>query len=68
MTPLAGGNVVYPFLSAAVAFSAFSYGLGPSALMVAVALFGVRYWFINPSIPSAFLISHNHLASWHSYW
>src|SRR5207253_706131 len=49
MTPLAGGNVVYPVLSAAVAFSAFSCGLGPSVLAVAVALFGVRYWFINPS-------------------
>ncbi len=49
MTPLAGGNVVYLVLSAAVAFSAFSCGLGPSVLAIVVALFGVRFWFINPS-------------------
>ena len=40
MTPLAGGNVVYPVLSAAVAFSAFSCGLGPSVLAVAAVLAG----------------------------
>jgi signal transduction histidine kinase len=49
MTPLAAGNLVYLVLSAALAFSAFSCGLGPSVLAVAVALFGVRYWFISPS-------------------
>ncbi len=49
MTPLAGGYVVYLVLAAAVAFSASYCGLAPSVVVIAVALFGVRYWFISPS-------------------
>src|SRR5258708_38045783 len=49
MMPVAGGYTVYLVLPAAVAFSAVYCGLGPSAVALAVALFGVRYWFINPS-------------------
>jgi signal transduction histidine kinase len=49
MTPLAGGYMVYLAVLAAVAFSATYCGIAPSVLAIAVALFGVRYWFINPS-------------------
>src|SRR5260370_34176961 len=49
MMPVAGGYTVYLVLPAAVAFSAVYCGLGPSVVAIAVALFGVRYWFINPS-------------------
>jgi K+-sensing histidine kinase KdpD len=49
MIPVAGGYAVYLVLPAAVAFSAVYCGLGPSVVAIAVALFGVRYWFINPS-------------------
>jgi signal transduction histidine kinase len=49
ITPLVGGYAVYLFVLAAVAFSASYCGLLPSALAIAIALFGVRYWFINPS-------------------
>src|ERR1700722_18076945 len=47
--PVAGGYRVYLVLPAAVAFSAVYCGFGPSVAAIAVALFGVRYWFINPS-------------------
>lgn len=49
MMPVAGGYMVYLVLPAAVAFSAVYCGLRPSVAAIAVALFGVRYWFINPS-------------------
>jgi K+-sensing histidine kinase KdpD len=49
MMPVAAGYTVYLVLPAAVAFSAVYCGLGPSVVAIAVALFGVRYWFINPS-------------------
>src|SRR6266481_5748984 len=49
MMPVSGGYMVYLVLPAAVAFSAVYCGLGPSVVAIAVALFGVRYWFINPS-------------------
>jgi signal transduction histidine kinase len=49
MMPVAGGYMVYLVLPAAVAFSAVYCGLGPSVAAIAVALIGVRYWFINPS-------------------
>jgi signal transduction histidine kinase len=49
MTPFVGGYMVYPVVLAAVAFSAAYCGLVPSMIAIAVALVGVRYWFINPS-------------------
>ena len=48
ITPPADAYVVYLVLSAAVAFSAFSCGIGPSVLALVVGLFGVCYWFLNP--------------------
>src|ERR1700747_827444 len=49
IAPLAGGQVVYLVLPAAVAFSAAYCGLAPSIMAIVVALVGVRYWFISPS-------------------
>jgi signal transduction histidine kinase len=49
MTPLVGEYVVYFVEFAAVAFSAAYCGLIPSVVVIAIALVGVRYWFIDPS-------------------
>jgi signal transduction histidine kinase len=47
-TPAGGRYMVYPVLLAAVAFSSAYCGLGPSMLAIAIALVGVRYWFVSP--------------------
>ena len=49
IAPLAGGQVVYLVLPAAMAFSAAYCGLAPSVIAIIVGLVGVRYWFISPS-------------------
>jgi signal transduction histidine kinase len=49
IAPLAGGQVVYLVLPAAVAFSAAYCGLAPAVIAIVVALVGIRYWFISPS-------------------
>jgi signal transduction histidine kinase len=49
ITPQVGEYMVYLLVLAAVAFAAAYCGLVPSVVAIAVALVGVRYWFINPS-------------------
>ena len=46
--PAGGRYMVYLALLPAVAFSATYCGLGPSMLAIAIALVGVRYWFVSP--------------------
>jgi signal transduction histidine kinase len=46
--PAGGRYMVYLVLLAMVAFSAAYCGLGPSMVAIAIALAGVRYWFISP--------------------
>jgi signal transduction histidine kinase len=43
-----GTPLPYILLFALVAFSSWSCGVGPSAVALALALVGLRYWFITP--------------------
>ena len=49
LNPVLDGNLPYITLFAAVAFSAWFCGIGPSILSLLVAIVGVRYWLIHPT-------------------
>jgi len=55
--PVLGERLPFLTLPAAVAFSAWCCGVGPSLAAVALGITGVRYWFIPPtrsfSVPGA---------------
>jgi signal transduction histidine kinase len=51
--PLVGEQLPYLTLPAAVAFSAWFCGVGPSLVSVALAILGVRIGFVDPARPSA---------------
>jgi signal transduction histidine kinase len=51
VTGYVGGTTLYILLFPVIVYSALFCGIGPSALAVAVALVGVKYWFI-PAIHS----------------
>lgn len=48
LNPVLGNSVPYVILLPAVAFSAWSCGLGPSVLSVVVGLVAAKYWFVPP--------------------
>lgn len=48
LTPLLGENNPYHTLWAAVVFSAWFFGVGPSILTALIGVFGVWYWFLPP--------------------
>jgi signal transduction histidine kinase len=48
LAPLLGGNNPYHTVWAAVVFSAWYCGLGPSILTTLLSMFGVWYWFLQP--------------------
>ena len=48
LNPFVGDNLPYVLLFPAIAFSAWCCGVGPSVLMIAISLAGVRYLFIAP--------------------
>src|SRR5271168_1148538 len=48
LAPLLGENNPYHTLWAAVVFSAWYCGLGPSIICTLIGIFGVWYWFLSP--------------------
>src|SRR5258708_20910915 len=48
LTPLLGENNPYHTLWAAVVFSAWFFGVGPSILTALIGVLGVWYWFLPP--------------------
>jgi signal transduction histidine kinase len=49
LNPVLDGNLPFITLFAALAFSAWFCGIGPSVLSLVVAILGVRYWLIHPN-------------------
>jgi signal transduction histidine kinase len=49
LTPLVRDSLPYITLFPALAFSALSCGVGPSAVAILVGLLGARFWFIAPT-------------------
>ena len=54
LTPLLGENNPYHTVWAAVVFSAWYCGLGPSVVTTVLSLVGVWYWFLPPTHSFAF--------------
>ncbi len=48
LTGLVGITTLYILLFPVIVYSALSCGIGPSILAVAVALAGIKYWFVSP--------------------
>src|SRR6202035_3491488 len=48
LTPALGDALPYVTLFPAVVFASWLCGVGPSAMVVALAIFGSRYWFMAP--------------------
>jgi K+-sensing histidine kinase KdpD len=49
LNPALGNDLTYATLFAAVAFSAWFCGIGPSIASVMFAVLGARYWLIEPT-------------------